>query len=166
MEGRVDAVVLGAGSGGTFTGTTRFLKEKNPKLIAVCVQPVGSVYCGAPLVEWKVEGIGNGFIDVFDPSTGVLLQRLVNRGHLNSPWGMTAYNGTLVVANSGDGRILRYDLCGGGFLGPLKDCRGNPLVIDGIAGLARLQSCKCNRCCSPCDPDRHRLRCRTPVTVG
>lgn len=62
MDGRVDAVVIGAGSGGSFTGTVRFLKEKNPKLVAVCVQPVGSVYCGAPLKEWKVEGIGNGFI--------------------------------------------------------------------------------------------------------
>lgn len=62
MEGRVDAVVLGAGSGGTFTGTVRFLKEKNPKLLAVCVEPVGSVFAGAPLTEWKVEGIGNGFM--------------------------------------------------------------------------------------------------------
>ena len=62
MEGRVDGVVLGAGSGGTFTGTVRFLKEKNPKLVAACVQPVGSVYCGAPLQEWKVEGIGNSFM--------------------------------------------------------------------------------------------------------
>jgi cysteine synthase A len=60
--GKVDAVVFGAGSGGTFTGIVRFLKEKNPNLIAVCVQPVGSVFCGAPLTEWKVEGIGNGFI--------------------------------------------------------------------------------------------------------
>lgn len=62
MEGRVDALVIGAGSGGSFTGTARYLKGKNPKLLAAVVQPVGSVYCGAPLVEWKVEGIGNGFI--------------------------------------------------------------------------------------------------------
>lgn len=60
--GKVDAVVFGAGSGGTFTGTLRFLREKNPKVLGVCVQPVGSVFCGAPLAEWKVEGIGNGFI--------------------------------------------------------------------------------------------------------
>lgn len=62
MEGRVDAVVLGAGSGGTFTGIARYLKEKNPKVQAVVVQPVGSVYCGAPVGEWVVEGVGNGFI--------------------------------------------------------------------------------------------------------
>ena len=62
LEGRVDAVVIGAGSGGTFTGTVRRLKELNPKIFAVCVQPVGSIFCGAPLAEWVVEGIGNGFI--------------------------------------------------------------------------------------------------------
>lgn len=62
LEGRVDAVVIGAGSGGTFTGTAKRLKELNPKIMAVCVQPVGSIFCGAPLTEWAVEGIGNGFI--------------------------------------------------------------------------------------------------------
>jgi len=62
MEGRVDAVVIGAGSGGTFTGTAKRLKELNSKIMAVCVQPVGSIFCGAPLTEWAVEGIGNGFI--------------------------------------------------------------------------------------------------------
>lgn len=60
--GKVDAVVFGAGSGGTFTGVVRYLKERNPNLLAVVVQPVGSIFCGAPLQEWKVEGIGNGFI--------------------------------------------------------------------------------------------------------
>ncbi len=62
MDGSVDAVVIGAGSGGTFTGTVKRLKELNPKLQAVLVQPVGSVFCGDPLKEWQVEGIGNGFI--------------------------------------------------------------------------------------------------------
>ena len=62
MDGRVDAVVIGAGSGGTFTGTVKRLKELNPKIQAVLVQPVGSVFCGDPLKEWQVEGIGNGFI--------------------------------------------------------------------------------------------------------
>jgi cysteine synthase A len=62
MDGRVDAVVIGAGSGGTFTGTVKRLKELNPKLHAVLVQPVGSVFCGEPVKEWAIEGIGNGFI--------------------------------------------------------------------------------------------------------
>lgn len=58
LEGRVDAVVLGAGTGGTFSGTVRYLKERNPALYAVLVQPYGASlgqgYCG----PHKVEGIG------------------------------------------------------------------------------------------------------------
>lgn len=62
MEGRVDALALAAGSGGTFTGVARRLKELNPKLVAACVQPVGSVYGGRPKGDWQVEGIGNWWI--------------------------------------------------------------------------------------------------------
>ena len=62
MDGRVDGVALAAGSGGTFTGVVRRLKELNPRLVAACVQPVGSVYGGRPQGEWKVEGIGNWWI--------------------------------------------------------------------------------------------------------
>ena len=62
MEGRVDGVALAAGSGGTFTGVVRRLKELNPKVVAACVQPVGSIYGGRPKGEWQVEGIGNWWI--------------------------------------------------------------------------------------------------------
>ncbi len=62
MEGRVDGVALAAGSGGTFTGVVRRLKELNPRVVAACVQPVGSIYGGRPKGEWKVEGIGNWWI--------------------------------------------------------------------------------------------------------
>ncbi len=62
MEEHVDGLVFGAGSGGTFTGVAKYIKNKNPKCHAVIVQPQGSVYCGAPLGEWKVEGVGNSFM--------------------------------------------------------------------------------------------------------
>ena len=62
LEGRVDGVALAAGSGGTFTGVVRRLKQLNPKLVAACVQPVGSIYGGRPKGEWQVEGIGNWWI--------------------------------------------------------------------------------------------------------
>ena len=58
LDGRVDAAVLGAGTGGTFTGVVRYLKERNPDLYAVIVQPrgasLGRGYCGSH----KIEGIG------------------------------------------------------------------------------------------------------------
>lgn len=57
-NGRVDVVVLGGGTGGTFTGIARYLKERNPRLHAVFVQPYGASlgqgYSGAH----KIEGIG------------------------------------------------------------------------------------------------------------
>ena len=62
MEGRVDVFVAGCGSGGTFTGTVKFLKEKNPDLIALAVEPIGSTIGGGEKGSYKVEGIGNWFV--------------------------------------------------------------------------------------------------------
>lgn len=69
MEGDVDAVVVGVGSGGTLTGLGRFFAKASPKTRMVLADPVGSIL--APLVErgetvepgsWVVEGIGEDFI--------------------------------------------------------------------------------------------------------
>jgi cysteine synthase A len=62
MQGRVDALVLGAGTGGTFTGVARFLKERLPRVLTVAVEAQGSVLGGGPPGEHKVEGIGASFI--------------------------------------------------------------------------------------------------------
>lgn len=62
MNGRVDAVCIGAGSGGTFTGVVRYFKERDPRVRAVLVEPQGSVFGGGPPGDHKVEGIGNSFI--------------------------------------------------------------------------------------------------------
>jgi cysteine synthase len=68
MESGVDAFVAGAGTGGSFTGIARFLKEKNPDLIAVLADPPGSLFSGRPFdAPHRVEGIGNSFWpEVFD----------------------------------------------------------------------------------------------------
>jgi cysteine synthase A len=69
MEGRVDAVVLGCGTCGTFTGVARYLKEKNPRVHTVAVETQGSILCGGEPGPHKVEGIGVSFIPkTFDPS--------------------------------------------------------------------------------------------------
>lgn len=62
MEGRVDAVVAGVGSGGTFSGLARGLKKRNPKLIAIAVETQGSILQGGPPGPHRVEGIGVSFI--------------------------------------------------------------------------------------------------------
>ena len=62
MGGRVDAVVVGAGTGGTFSGVARFVKEHCPGAIAIAVETVGSVLGGGPPGDHKIEGIGSSFI--------------------------------------------------------------------------------------------------------
>jgi cysteine synthase len=56
-----DAVVVGAGTGGTFSGVARYFKERSSSVRAVIVEPVGSVWGGGPAGPHKVEGIGNSF---------------------------------------------------------------------------------------------------------
>jgi cysteine synthase A len=68
MDGRIDAVVIGAGTGGTFTGVARFMKENVPNVYCVTVETQGSVYGGGPAGEHQVEGIGASFIPAtYDP---------------------------------------------------------------------------------------------------
>jgi cysteine synthase A len=62
MEGRLDAFVAGAGSGGTFTGVARYLREKIPGLFCAIVEPQGSVLGGGQAGPHDVEGIGASFI--------------------------------------------------------------------------------------------------------
>ena len=62
MEGRIDALVIGAGTAGTFTGVARFLKERLPDVLAYAVETQGSVLGGGPPGPHKVEGIGASFV--------------------------------------------------------------------------------------------------------
>jgi cysteine synthase A len=62
MEGQIDAIVIGIGTGGTFSGVARYIKEKNPNALAVAVETEGSVLQGGQPGEHKVEGIGVSFI--------------------------------------------------------------------------------------------------------
>jgi cysteine synthase len=62
MEGRLDAIVIGAGTAGTFTGVARYIKERLPKLLAVVVETQGSVLGGGAPGKHKVEGIGASFV--------------------------------------------------------------------------------------------------------
>lgn len=62
MQGRLDAIAIGVGTGGTFSGVARFLKQKNPKIHTVAVETQGSVLQGGAPGQHKVEGIGVSFV--------------------------------------------------------------------------------------------------------
>jgi cysteine synthase A len=69
MGGRIDAVALGAGTAGTFTGIARFIKERSPQTLCVLVESQASVYGGGKSGAHAVEGIGASFIPAtFDRS--------------------------------------------------------------------------------------------------
>jgi cystathionine beta-synthase (O-acetyl-L-serine) len=69
MDGQIDVFVAGAGSAGTFMGTARYLKEKNPAIKTVIVEPEGSIIGGGKPGPHKTEGIGmEMFPDYFDRS--------------------------------------------------------------------------------------------------
>lgn len=62
LDGQIDYVVAGAGSGGTYTGILRYLKEKNPDIKGILADPDGSTMGGGEHHDYNIEGIGNDFI--------------------------------------------------------------------------------------------------------
>ena len=67
--GQIDAFIAGMGTGGTISGTAKFLKEQNPAIKIVGVDPVGSLYTEyfrtgvlGPAFGYKVEGVGEDFL--------------------------------------------------------------------------------------------------------
>ncbi|KAJ51403.1 cysteine synthase [Clostridium tetanomorphum] len=62
LDGKIDYFLCGAGSGGTYTGVLKYLKEKNPNIKGILVDPEGSTMGGGQEACYNIEGIGNNFI--------------------------------------------------------------------------------------------------------
>ncbi|MBO0536011.1 cysteine synthase family protein [Clostridium botulinum] len=62
MDGKINYFVSGAGSGGTFTGVMKFLKEKDENIKGILADPKGSTMGGGEKEAYDIEGIGNDFI--------------------------------------------------------------------------------------------------------
>ncbi|MBR1778483.1 MAG: cysteine synthase family protein [Alphaproteobacteria bacterium] len=62
LDGQIDYFIAGAGSGGTFSGIMKYLKEQNPAIKGILADPVGSTMGGGEHADYDIEGIGNDFI--------------------------------------------------------------------------------------------------------
>jgi cysteine synthase A len=102
MDGRVDAVALGCGTAGTFTGVARFLKERLPKVHAVVVETQGSVYGGGQAGTHKVEGIGSSFIPkTFDRSVCDEVIAVKDEDAFNMVKSLAAQEGVMAGSSGG-----------------------------------------------------------------
>ena len=102
MEGRLDAVVLGSGTAGTFTGVARFMKEKLPRVLTVAVETQGSVLGGGPPGKHKVEGIGASFIPKnFDSSVCDEILMVTDKDAFDTVNRLAATEGVLAGSSGG-----------------------------------------------------------------
>ena len=75
--GRITALVVGVGTGGTVTGAGRYLREQNPRVEIIAGDPIGSIYSG-PIASYKISGVGEDFWpETFDRS---LVDRFIQVG--------------------------------------------------------------------------------------
>jgi cystathionine beta-synthase (O-acetyl-L-serine) len=102
LDGQIDIFVAGAGSGGTFMGTAQFLKEKNPDIKTVIVEPEGSILNGGEPGPHKTEGIGMEFLpEYMDPSYFDAIYTVYDEDAFNRVKELAAKEGLLVGSSSG-----------------------------------------------------------------
>jgi cysteine synthase len=102
MEGRLDAVVIGSGTAGTFTGVSRFMKKKLPRVLAVAVETQGSILGGGPPGKHKVEGIGASFIPKnFDRSVCDEILMVTDEDAFNTVSNLAAKEGVFSGSSGG-----------------------------------------------------------------
>jgi cystathionine beta-synthase (O-acetyl-L-serine) len=102
LDGQIDIFVAGAGSGGTFMGTATFLKEKNPNIKTVIVEPEGSILNGGEPGPHKTEGIGMEFLpDYMDPSYFDAIHTISDEDAFKRVKELAKKEGLLVGSSSG-----------------------------------------------------------------
>src|SRR5438132_5131114 len=103
-DGRVTVFVAGVGTGGTITGTGRYLKEKNPDVLVVGADPEGSIFSAPdqPARPYLIEGIGEDFWpESFDPKVVDSYVRVSDRDSLLTARAITRQEGILVGGSGG-----------------------------------------------------------------
>ena len=102
LDGKVDYLVAGAGSGGTFSGVVRYLKEQNPDIKGVLADPYGSIIGGGEHADYDIEGIGNDFIaDTMDVSLIDKVIKITDENAFETSRSLAKHEGILAGSSSG-----------------------------------------------------------------
>ncbi len=102
-DGNVDILIAGVGTGGTITGTCTYLKEKNPQLEVIAVEPADSpVLAGGKPGAHKIQGIGAGFVpDVLNQNIYDRIVHVTNEDAIENGKLISKKEGVLVGISSG-----------------------------------------------------------------
>lgn len=102
MDGKIGYLVAGAGSGGTFSGIMKHLKEKDESIRGVLADPVGSVIGGGEHADYNIEGIGNDFIaDTMDMSYVDQVIKVTDDEAFDASGTLAAKEGIMAGSSSG-----------------------------------------------------------------
>ena len=123
LDGKIDYLVAGAGSGGTYSGVVRYLKEQNPDVRGILADPVGSTMGGGKHADYDIEGIGNDFIaDTMDMSLVDAVVKITDAEAFAGARELAAKEGVFAGSSSGAALAAAQKLIAQG-------ARGNVVVI-------------------------------------
>ncbi len=109
--GRITHFVAGIGTGGTISGTARFLKEQNPKIHVIGADPEGSIYSGDTPKSYAVEGIGMSYLpETVDMKVIDEMVRVSDRDSFLMARRITREEGLLVGGSSGTAAVAAMKL--------------------------------------------------------
>lgn len=102
LDGKVDYFVAGAGSGGTFSGVMKYLKEQDSSIKGVLADPYGSIIGGGEHADYDIEGIGNDFIaDTMDVSLIDKVIKISDDNAFETSRSLALHEGILAGSSSG-----------------------------------------------------------------
>jgi cystathionine beta-synthase len=110
-DGKISHFVCGVGTGGTVSGTGRYLKDQNPDVVVVGADPEGSILSGGELRPYKVEGIGEDFYPgTFDPKVIDRWVRVSDRDSFRTARRVTREEGILVGGSGGSAMFAALEV--------------------------------------------------------
>lgn len=111
MDGQIDYFIAGAGSGGTYSGIMRYLKEQDPDIRGILADPVGSVIGGGEHADYDIEGIGNDFIaDTMDISLVDHVIKVTDNDAFQAARLLAAKEGVMAGSSSGAALAAAFKL--------------------------------------------------------